>query len=1212
MGYQMLIYSGLCPNCGGDIDEVRMRLGLPCADCLPLEVGEATQISKPFIRDKLISTRKLGKYLNFLDTESELEGFSNFFNKVSGKELWSIQKAWARRMISNESFALIAPTGVGKTTLLLIYSLYRAVNNGKVLYVVPTRELMNHVYRTLSNYNRLGVKLITSDNIKGNDLRDSFIGVVTHSFIHRNKELISDLKLDVVVVDDFDALLKTSSIIDVILKCVGISEESITYAKKLVMLKNELAFAKYSNNDELINKLKEELYQNTLSLVKSINYSNLGQLLIASATGRGRGERVKVLRELLGFEVGAISDYLRNLVEVYEEFDEDLLKKLLTKLIGGTLIFTSKDLGLNYSMRLANILNELGFKVVAATSRKALDMLRSGRADVVVGVATYYGILTRGLDEPLRIYNTVFVGIPKNEFYLDNLLLNSRSFIYICSELSKLNLGFKCSEELIRKLRNLPPKKFKALTYALRNLIDVDGQLLELKEAILNTSKTIKEYIDEYLRSNSKLVLGDYIIKYRKGKVVVWLPDVMTYIQASGRSSRLYNGSMTLGLSIILVDDLDLLNIFTRRLKHYIHNVNIRNLREVDLEEVKRGQLKSRDTSPISSSPPNTNVKSALVIVESPTKARTVASMFGRPGRRYLGEYAVYETVIPVDDKVYVASIAPTFGHITDLIVNEGLHGVKVDSNGITPIYTSIKRCFDCGYQFTSKASECPRCGSPRLRDSLKVIDILRKLAQEVDVVFIATDPDDEGEKIAYDTFLALTPFAQDIRRVEFHEVTRKALVGAIKNSRSVDMSRVNAQIVRRVDDRLVGFEISNMLKKHFDKHWLGGGRVQTPILGWVVDSYRRYVEGKGYNVVMKFFDKYYLTVFLRSKDDAFKLAKHVRKYGIKFVRSSSEVRVLQPKPPFTTDELLVETSNILKLPATTIMKLAQDLFELGLITYHRTDSTHVSAVGIEVAKEYLAKKKLQPSLKPRSWGEVGTHECVRPTRPIDVNEVYNYMVNELYTKLTGNHFRLYNIIFNRFISSQMSEAEVVFDTYMAEVGEFKRLVEVPVRVLREGFLKIYSNLVVIPLLEGQDVLVVEPQDVRVVRGSEVKLLNVSDVIKNMKSRGIGRPSTYAKSIDNNVRHGYMIISKKRMFLIPTKLGVEVYDLLAKNIPEIVSEAMTRDVEKLLDTVRSNLLSIDETLTLLLSDVVNIRLRTSAVSGSDIVKQCEGPEVASS
>ncbi len=1206
----MLIYSGLCPNCGGDIDEVRMSRGLPCVNCLHVDVDSGTlPLPKSFIRDKLLNTRRLGKYLNFLDVESELEEFGKFFRDVSGKELWNIQRTWVRRMISNESFALIAPTGVGKTTSLLVYSLYRAVNGGRVLYVVPTRELMNHVYRTLSNYNRFGVKLATSDDVKSSDLRRSFIAVVTHNFIHRNKELLSGLKLDVVVVDDFDALLKTSSIIDLILKCIGVGDDSISYAKNLVALKSELAYARYSGNSELVTKLREELYRNTLSLVKSIDYSRLGQLLIASATGRSRGERVKVLREILGFEVGAISDYLRNVVEVYEEFSEASLKELLTKLVGGTLIFVSKDLGLNYCKQLANNLKESGFRVALATSRKALDMLRDGVVDVVVGVSTYYGIMTRGIDEPLKIYNAVFVGIPKNEFYLDNILLNPRTFIYICTELSKLSIGFTAPEDLLRKLRGLPPKKFRVLTYALRDLVEVDGQLLELKEAILKSSESVKSLINAYLRDHSKLVLGDYILRYKNGKVVVWSPDIMTYIQASGRSSRLYNGAMTLGLSVILVDDLELLNVFIKRLRNYVPSANVRSLKEVDLEEVKERQVRSRSTFPGITSSLNTSVRSALIVVESPTKARTIASMFGRPGRRYLGEYVVYETVIPVDGKVYVASIAPTFGHITDLVVDEGLHGIRLGPDGLTPVYTSIKRCFDCGYQFTDRVNECPRCGSPRLRDSIKVVDILRKLAQEADTVFIATDPDDEGEKIAYDVYLSLTPYSQDIRRAEFHEVTRKALVEALRSSRGIDMLRVNAQLVRRVDDRFVGFEVSDMLKKYFNKHWLGGGRVQTPVLSWVVDNYMKYLRSRGYNVIIRVLDRYYLTVFLRDKDEASKLAEEVKASGIKLKKLGSEVRTLQPRPPYTTDELLIDASNVLKLPASAVMRLAQDLFELGLITYHRTDSTHVSATGIEVAKEYLSKVGSSALFKPRSWGVVGTHECIRPTRSIDGNEIYNYTVNELYTKLTGSHFRLYNLIFDRFISSQASEAEVRFNIYEAEIGGFKKLVEIPVSILKEGFLKICNNLAVIPSFETQEMVEIMPQVVKVVKGSEVRLLDVGNVIKIMKSKGIGRPSTYAKSIDNNIRHGYLILSKKRMFLIPTKLGIEVYDLLSKNIPEVVSEVATREVESLLEAVRSNLLSRDDALTLLLSDVVNIRLR-SATLLNDVTGRYEGSEVS--
>ncbi len=1169
-----------------------MRLGLLCGSCLDLNAEYEGPPHKEVIMSRLINAGKVGKYLTYLTVEDELEGFSNFFTKVTGKTLWSIQRSWARRMISNESFALIAPTGVGKTTLLLTYALYRAINDGRVLYIVPTRELMNQVYKALSSYNKFDVRVVNSDSIKDADLKDRFIAVLTHNFIHRNKSLINGLRFNLVAVDDFDALLKSSSIVDLILNTIGINNDAIQHARKVVELKNELAFIRYLNNEGLLSKLRDELYQHTLNLVRLVNYGDIGQLLIASATGRGRGERVKILRELLGFEVGSITDYLRNLVEVYEYQSEDRLRKLLNDLIGGTLIFVSKDLGLKYARDLTNLLSDSGFKVVLANSRKALDLLREGKVDVVVGVATYYGVLTRGIDEPLRIYNTVFVGIPKNEFNIENALLNPRTFAVTLSEVTRLGLKIEGSDDLIRRLRNLPPKKTKLLSYALRNLIDVDGPLLEIKNSITKALPLIITFIGNYVRDHGKLVINDMVIKRREGRLVIQSPDVMTYIQASGRSSRLHNGVMTLGLSVIFVEDEDLMRIFIRKLRNYVPNLDIRHLREVDLEEVKRRQVESRHSTTASSL--SSNVRSALLIVESPTKAKTIASMFGRPGRRYLGEYVVYETVIPVDDKVYVTSVASTFGHVTDLAVDDGLHGIKFSGDGLIPVYTSIKRCLDCKNQFTEEVDECPKCGSVRIRDSRKIIDVLRKLVQEVDVVFVATDPDDEGEKIAYDIYLALRAYTSNIHRIKFHEVTRRALIDAIRNPEKVDLARVSAQIVRRVDDRLIGFELSNVLKRHFNKPWLGGGRVQSPVLNWVVRSYASYMSNRGYVLFVRLFDRYVITVFTKDRDEAHDLMKLINEHGIKLTKVSEEVRVLHPKPPFTTDELISEASRILKLSATAVMRLAQDLFELGYITYHRTDSTHVSANGIEVAREYLAKRGFGGLFKPRVWGDKGAHECIRPTKPLDANELYNQISNDYYVNITGAHIKMYDIIFRRFIASQLPEAKVKFHVYEAAISNHTKLIEMPVEVLDSGFMVLDSGLIQIPQVDlSRGELLVKPSEVRVIRGSNAKLLNVSDVIRLMKEKGIGRPSTYAKAIDNNVKHGYIIISKRQLYLIPTKLGISVCGILLKYFPSVTSEQLTADVEKLLDAVRANVMSRDEALTLLLSDVIDLRLRSN-------------------
>lgn len=1186
------MYRGLCPNCSNEIDEHRLRLGLLCSKCLR---DEAIVASRDALKAYLISSGAVGKYVTYLSVEEELDAFSKFFTEVTGKDLWSIQRAWARRILSNDSFALIAPTGVGKTTLLLTYSLYRAVNGGRVLYVVPTRELMNQVFRSINSMNRFGVNVVNSDSFKDLELRDSYIAVLTHNFIHRNKDLIGSIRFNVVSVDDFDALLKSSSIVDLLLKCIGVSEEAVLHAKKIVDLKNELAFIKYSSDENLVSKLRDELYQHTLNLVKALNYGDIGQLLIASATGRGRGERVKVLRELLGFEVGSITDYLRNLVEAYDYFSEERLKEILNTLIGGTLIYVSKDMGMKYARKITNMLSDSGFKVAIATSRKALDTLRKGEVDIVVGVASYYGILTRGIDEPLRIYNTIFVGVPKNEFNVETSLLNPRTYVTVLSELSRLGLSVGGLDSLLRRLRSLSPRKLRLLSYSLRGIVEVDGSLSELKDDILNTLPTILKFIKEYVGANSKLLLGDTVIKERNGRLVLQLPDVMTYIQASGRSSRLLNGVMTLGFSLLLVDDVDLMNILSKKLKMYIPGFKLRYLKDLDLDDVKKKQIESRYSTPATASALSCNVRSALLVVESPTKARTIASMFGRPGRRYVGEYVAYETVIPVDGKVYVTSIAPTFGHITDLVVDEGVHGIRLSSEGLVPIYTSIKRCYDCKHQFTEEVSECPRCGSVRLRDSRKVIEVIRKLAQEVDIVFIATDPDDEGEKIAYDVYLMLRSFTSNIYRVRFHEVTRKALYEAMKNPESIDIARVNAQVVRRVDDRFIGFELSGILKRYFSKQWLGGGRVQTPVLNWVVSTYLNYVNNRGYNVIMKLLNNYFITIFVKDREEALKLAEMASRSGVRLIKMSEELRLVNPKPPYTTDELLSDTSRILKLPASAVMRFAQDLFELGLITYHRTDSTHVSGNGIEVAREYVSRKGLDNVFRPRTWGDRGAHECIRPTKPVDANELRDQLISEYHSRITNTHLKLYDLIFRRFIASQLPEAQVRYEVFEVSVGTYRKLIEVPVEVVIPGFLVIQKDFIRTPLSVPDRDTIVLPEEVKIVRGSNTKLPNVGEVIKLMREKGIGRPSTYAKAIDNNIRHGYVILSKNQLYLIPTKLGMSVRDLISKHFPSLVTEELTASMEKLLDAVRANMISREEALTLLLSDLIDIKLRGSYI-----------------
>ncbi len=1146
------------------------------------------------VRSVLTALGNAKRLIDLFLLEDELKAFDDFFTALTGKRLWTIQRAWAKRMLSNESFALIAPTGVGKTTLLQVYAIYRASKGANILYIVPTRELMKQVISSLRSLSREEI-INDSENLKDSEggklLKNGRIDVVTHAFIFRNKEFFRGLRYSLVIVDDFDALLKSSSLIDLILHTLGVDDKSIELARKVVSLKSELMFHKYAGNEEKVEELSKKLYEVEMELAATLDIDAIGQLLIASATGRARGSRVKVLREILGFEVGSIMDYLRNIIEVVYPLKDVNLPELIKGLEGGTLLFVSKERGLAEARRIADELKLHGLKAITATSRKSLDRLRKGDVDVLVGVSTYYGILTRGIDEPLRIYNTVFIGIPKFNFPFESLLTNPRGLFQALIQVSRK--GYQLSDEdreLMTRISRLSPGKLRILQASLRGYGEVDGYLKEIEERIRRTIPKVMLFVSKYVRTHGKFVTDSYIVKYRSGKLVASIPDVMTYIQASGRSSRLLKGSMTLGLSLILYEDEEMLRIFSNKLSHYVATFEPKPLNEVDMEKIKKEQRRSREN--VEEGKDVRKIKSVLIVVESPTKAKTIARMFGRPGRRYLGEYIAYETVIPLKKEVYVATIAPTLGHLIDLTVNEAFHGISKGYRGLKPIYTTIKRCAKCGYQFTDDVDRCPRCGSSRIRDSKKVIEALRKLAQEVDEVFIATDPDDEGEKIAYDVYLLLRPYVTSFRRIEFHEVTHQGFLKALLHPRAIDEKRVNAQIVRRVDDRLIGFELSNVLKSKLGKYWLGGGRVQTPVLEWIVERYRRYLESKGYLIIANLPNELRVSYFTRDRN----LAEEI----ITFLKSNNYVTLklvnktinkIQPKPPYTTDSLLYDGMRVLKLPPGRIMRIAQDLFELGFITYHRTDSTHVSPTGMNIAKEFLEKEGLSDRMYLRSWGGEGTHECIRPTQPVpDLNNIDEFTFN-VFNNLTWYHRKLYEMIFSRFIASQMIPAEVVTATFETFLGPVRVEISVPVEILKEGFLR-YSRLKVYPALKEMKEVRMRLEESKVINASEVRLFTASDIVKLMKDKKIGRPSTYAKAVENNLRHGYAIVSKKRLYLIPTKLGMEVADLIKEYYPDIASVEATRELEHLLDHVRSGNLSRSTALILLLSDVVRIRARS--------------------
>ncbi|HID08208.1 MAG TPA: reverse gyrase, partial [Armatimonadetes bacterium] len=280
------------------------------------------------------------------------------------------------------------------------------------------------------------------------------------------------------------------------------------------------------------------------------------------------------------------------------------------------------------------------------------------------------------------------------------------------------------------------------------------------------------------------------------------------------------------------------------------------------------------------------------------------------------------------------------------------------------------------------------------------------------------------------------------------------------------------------------------------------------------------------------------------------------------------------PPPPFTTDEMLRAAAAEMKLPAGKIMALAQDLFELGLITYHRTDSTRVSTRGMEVAREYIVDRFGDETLfRPRAWEITGpgiqaAHECIRPTRSIDVRTLSRLVRTGVYRfprRLTPAHYKLYDLIFRRFVASQMDSAVIrvqkvrLTNSAAAESIEL----EVPFEVVKEGFTKVLAVRVRPRVEPGTySVLSVRKRTV-----PAVYLYREGDLVAEMKRRRIGRPSTYARIIDTLKEEGYVREYGGR--LVPTKLGIEVYEYLSERFGRMVSEELTRDLEELTDRVRS-------------------------------------------
>ncbi len=1186
-GMARMLIRGQCPNCGGAISDERLASSLPCEACLPevpAKLLEKRAQRLEFLREvcRLLSeSERCGGYQRLLREEEELHEFESFFERAVGSKPWSAQRMWARRVLKGYSFTILAPTGVGKSVFGMVMALFLAARGRRSYIVLPTSVLVRQVNARLQEFlSRLGIDVrvlayvAPSNKAREELLRrleqgDYDILVTTSQFLARNFEQLRGRTFDFVFVDDVDAVIKSSRNIDKLLALLGFSEELVNEALRLLKL---IASGKAGEDPEGVRRARESL-RSKLAEVRH------GVLVVSTATGRPRGLRVRLFRELLNFEIGSRAELLRNVVDSYLLVDSDDLEAVAAdvaaRLGRGGLLFVQPGTPEDRVERLLQLLEERGVRAELITSRnkRVLEAFERGELDVLVGYATYYGLLVRGLDLPHVIRYAVFVNVPHFRLSADVDEASPLRLLQLAQIVRSVTTGPEASSldrvtaTLRRYLAKLDQSAYRALADALSEGKRPEGFLGFLYDRLSELRGLLKELLSRRELLERMQALSLVSIRAVDGRLYVVLPDAPTYLQASGRTSRLYAGGISKGLSVVVTNDRALLEALMKQVKWYVEDARWAVFTQLDLkalteeidrdrrliEELRSGRAQ-RQVAEL--------VKTALVIVESPTKARTIASFFGRPSRRLVLGMPVYEASVGGLQLLVTASK----GHVLDLVTDEGFYGVLLDG-GFTPVYATIKRCRDCGEQFTeAKDGACPRCGSRNIVDQAEVVRALQEVSGEVDLVLLATDPDTEGEKIAWDLYSLLAPYARAIKRVEFHEITKRAFEDSLRSPRDVDARRVEAQIIRRVEDRWLGFALSRKLWEQFGMHWLSAGRVQTPVLGWVIEQYLR--AESSLKTVFRVTLENGATFTLESDAagaEARKLAKELRGALARVEEVGVEDQRLAPPPPYSTDTMLKDAVLALGASADEVMRLAQDLFELGLITYHRTDSTHVSALGVSIARTYITERFGEGAFVGRTWGQPGAHECIRPTKPYDVDTLralVNQGVLQLARPLTSRHYRLYDLIFRRFIASQMPEAVVRVQRVRVTVGPLGRELTAYVGVVSPGFTAVYQPFT-LSRVEGGVYKVVE---VRHRRRPTVRLYTQADLVARMKEEGIGRPSTYARIISTLLERKY-VIETKRHRLVPTELGVKVFNYLKENYGDMVSVERTRRVESLMDSV---------------------------------------------
>ncbi|MBQ2413451.1 MAG: type I DNA topoisomerase [Rikenellaceae bacterium] len=550
-----------------------------------------------------------------------------------------------------------------------------------------------------------------------------------------------------------------------------------------------------------------------------------------------------------------------------------------------------------------------------------------------------------------------------------------------------------------------------------------------------------------------------------------------------------------------------------------------------------------------------------LVIVESPAKAKTI--------EKFLGKDFVVKS---------------SFGHIRDLAKKD--LGIDLEG-GFKPIY------------------EIPD-------DKKKVVAELSKLSRSVKTVWLASDEDREGEAIAWHLTEVLDLPVDTTKRIVFHEITKKAILNAIEEPRTVNMDLVNAQQARRVLDRLVGFELSHVLWKKV-KPSLSAGRVQSVAVRLLVEREREIIDFKptDYFRVVALFSiagdeatqfRAELNRRFETREEAVAFLESCKGARFSVVKSEEKPSQRVPAPPFTTSTLQQEAGRKLGMSVSQTMSLAQRLYEQGLITYMRTDSVNLSGQALAQTKEEVIKlfgEKYHQirNYKTKTKGAQEAHEAIRPS----------YLER---TTIEGNtaEKRLYELIWKRAVASQMVAAEIDRTIITIDMNDGEAQFIATGEVIRfDGFLKLYSESTdddqtndttqgMLPALSvGQSL------DVKSITATQrftqaPTRYNEALLVKRLEELGIGRPSTYAPTITTIINRGYVVkqnkegvkrayeqltldgerikskmlsenIGKEKSRLAPTDIGMVVNDYLESSFPTIMDYNFTASVEKQFDEI---------------------------------------------